>query len=121
MAKAVGIYGPNRSRPKRQIVFTKVQWVIAARPPFLRATTLVPAFCFRASAKMSQDSKRASLHDTDTTAKPEGTAGKSLAPGQSWKQTEEHVLPPNRIGIVFFGLMSCTFLAALDQVFIHKH
>lgn len=37
-------------------------------------------------------------------------------PGQSWKANEEHVLPHNRLGIVFFGLMSCTFLAALDQV-----
>ena len=37
-------------------------------------------------------------------------------PGQSWKAGEEHVLPHNRLGIVFFGLMSCTFLAALDQV-----
>ncbi|PSR76053.1 hypothetical protein PHLCEN_2v8715 [Hermanssonia centrifuga] len=37
-------------------------------------------------------------------------------PGQSWKQDEEHVLPHNRLGLVFFGLMSCTFLAALDQV-----
>ena len=37
-------------------------------------------------------------------------------PGQSWKQNEEHVLPKNNLGIVFFGLMSCTFLAALDQV-----
>lgn len=37
-------------------------------------------------------------------------------PGQAWKQNEEHVLPKNNLGIVFFGLMSCTFLAALDQV-----
>ena len=37
-------------------------------------------------------------------------------PGQSWKQNEEHVLPKNNLGIVLFGLMSCTFLAALDQV-----
>lgn len=33
-----------------------------------------------------------------------------------WKDNEEHVLPKNRLGIVFFGLMACTFLAALDQV-----
>ncbi|EKM55449.1 uncharacterized protein PHACADRAFT_256078 [Phanerochaete carnosa HHB-10118-sp] len=39
-------------------------------------------------------------------------------PGQSWKQNEEHVLPHNRIGIVFFGLMACTFLAALDQTIV---
>lgn len=40
------------------------------------------------------------------------------APGQAWKQNEEHVLPHNRLGIVFFGLMSCTFLAALDQTIV---
>ncbi|CAL1704737.1 unnamed protein product [Somion occarium] len=39
-------------------------------------------------------------------------------PGQSWKAGEEHVLPKNRLGIVFFGLMSCTFLAALDQTIV---
>lgn len=37
-------------------------------------------------------------------------------PGSSWKVNEQHVLPKNRLGIVFFGLMCCTFLAALDQV-----
>ncbi|KAI6109565.1 MFS general substrate transporter [Pisolithus sp. B1] len=35
--------------------------------------------------------------------------------GSSWKQNEEHVLPKNRLGIVFFGLMCSVFLAALDQ------
>lgn len=38
------------------------------------------------------------------------------APGESWKNNEEHVLPKNRLGIVFAGLMCCIFLAALDQV-----
>jgi hypothetical protein len=37
-------------------------------------------------------------------------------PGASWKKDEEHVVPKNRMGIVFFGLMCSTFLAALDQV-----
>ena len=62
----------------------------------------------------SSDSKQSSPQDIP--AKPEDSGGKGLAPGQSWKQNEEHVLPHNRLGIVFFGLMSCTFLAALDQV-----
>ncbi|KAG1756595.1 MFS general substrate transporter [Suillus paluster] len=39
-------------------------------------------------------------------------------PGASWKKDEEHVVPKNRIGIVFFGLMCCTFLAALDQTIV---
>ena len=49
---------------------------------------------------------------------------KHAKPGESWKANEEHVLPHNRLGIVFFGLMSCTFLAALDQArhyLIHKY
>ncbi|KAH7913996.1 major facilitator superfamily domain-containing protein [Hygrophoropsis aurantiaca] len=37
--------------------------------------------------------------------------------GASWK-TEEHVLPKNRLGIVLFGLMCSTFLAALDQTIV---
>ncbi|KAG1756583.1 MFS general substrate transporter [Suillus paluster] len=39
-------------------------------------------------------------------------------PGASWKKDEEHVVPKNRIGIVFFGLMCCTFLAASDQTIV---
>jgi len=42
--------------------------------------------------------------------------GAKERPGASWKQNEEHIVPKNRIGIVFFGLMCCVFLAALDQV-----
>jgi hypothetical protein len=37
-------------------------------------------------------------------------------PGASWKDNEQHVLPKNRLGIVFFGLCCCIFLAAIDQV-----
>ncbi|KAG2367444.1 MFS general substrate transporter [Suillus spraguei] len=40
------------------------------------------------------------------------------APGASWKKNEEHIVPKNRIGIVFFGLMCCVFLAALDQTIV---
>ncbi|KAG8217929.1 MFS general substrate transporter [Butyriboletus roseoflavus] len=39
-------------------------------------------------------------------------------PGASWKDKEEHVLPKNRLSIVFFGLMCTMFLAALDQTII---
>ncbi|KAG9318904.1 MFS amino acid permease [Chiua virens] len=39
-------------------------------------------------------------------------------PGASWKDKEEHVLPKNRLGIVFFGLMCSFFLAALDQTIV---
>ncbi|TFK55105.1 MFS general substrate transporter [Heliocybe sulcata] len=39
-------------------------------------------------------------------------------PGETWKAQEQHVLPKNRLGIVFIGLMSCTFLAALDQTIV---
>lgn len=37
-------------------------------------------------------------------------------PGASWKSNEQHVVPKNRLGIVFLGLCCCTFLAAIDQV-----
>lgn len=50
------------------------------------------------------------------TPAPGKEASSKHKPGESWKQNEEHVLPQNKLGIVFFGLMSCTFLAALDQV-----
>ncbi|KAI0040909.1 MFS general substrate transporter [Auriscalpium vulgare] len=38
--------------------------------------------------------------------------------GASWKANEQHVLPKNRLWIVFPGLMACTFLAALDQTIV---
>ncbi|KAF9052922.1 MFS general substrate transporter [Panaeolus papilionaceus] len=39
-------------------------------------------------------------------------------PGASWKADETHLLPKNRLGIVFTGLMACTFLAAIDQTIV---
>lgn len=65
------------------------------------------------------------------------TEGSKAKPGASWKNDETHVLPKNRLPIVcarnhywekrqlltrplyaqvFFGLMACVFLAAIDQV-----
>ncbi|KLO09183.1 MFS general substrate transporter [Schizopora paradoxa] len=38
--------------------------------------------------------------------------------GASWKADERHVLPHNRMAIVFPGLMLCVFLAALDQTIV---
>ncbi|KAG2357725.1 MFS general substrate transporter [Suillus spraguei] len=39
-------------------------------------------------------------------------------PDASWKKVEEHVIPNNRMAIVFFGLMCTTFLVALDQTIV---
>ncbi|KAG1741596.1 major facilitator superfamily domain-containing protein [Suillus lakei] len=39
-------------------------------------------------------------------------------PGTSWRKIEEQVVPKNRMGIVFFGLMCTLFLAALDQTIV---
>jgi hypothetical protein len=61
-----------------------------------------------AQGPQASDSTPAAVPGNDTTTRHK--------PGESWKASEEHVLPHNRLGIVFFGLMSCTFLAALDQV-----
>lgn len=41
---------------------------------------------------------------------------KKAKPGASWKNNETHVVPKNKLPIVFGGLMLCVFLAALDQV-----
>ncbi|KJA27390.1 hypothetical protein HYPSUDRAFT_35275 [Hypholoma sublateritium FD-334 SS-4] len=40
------------------------------------------------------------------------------APGASWKNDETHLLPHNRLPIVFAGLMACVFLAAIDQTIV---
>ena len=36
-------------------------------------------------------------------------------PGAAWRAREQHVLPENRLFIVFPGLMLCVFLAALGK------
>ncbi|KAG9318906.1 MFS amino acid permease [Chiua virens] len=53
----------------------------------------------------------------DTTTQNDSPIDKAQ-PGASWKDKEEHVLPKNRLGIVFFGLMCSIFLAALDQTIV---
>ncbi|PPQ63069.1 hypothetical protein CVT24_005924 [Panaeolus cyanescens] len=49
-------------------------------------------------------------------AEPKGQ--QKAAPGASWKADETHLLPKNRLGIVFTGLMATTFLAAIDQTIV---
>ncbi|KAF5381014.1 hypothetical protein D9615_004058 [Tricholomella constricta] len=39
-------------------------------------------------------------------------------PGASWKTDEAHLLPKNRLPIVFAGLMATVFLSALDQTIV---
>ncbi|RDB21176.1 putative transporter C3H1.06c [Hypsizygus marmoreus] len=48
--------------------------------------------------------------------KTDGTV--KAKPGASWKADEKHVLPKNRLSIVFLGLMACVFLAAIDQTIV---
>ncbi|KAF9469176.1 MFS general substrate transporter [Collybia nuda] len=62
------------------------------------------------SIAVSQETPAVSEHDT-----PDGGKAK---PGASWKADETHVLPKNRLPIVFFGLMACVFLAAIDQTIV---
>ncbi|KAG2137519.1 MFS general substrate transporter [Suillus clintonianus] len=49
---------------------------------------------------------------------PSTTKEAKERPSPSWKRNEEHVVPKNRMSIVFFGLMCTVFLAALDQTII---
>ncbi|KAG2054759.1 MFS general substrate transporter [Suillus hirtellus] len=54
-----------------------------------------------------------------TTADPSSPVKEAKqSPGASWKKDEGHIVPKNRLGIVFFGLMCSTFLAALDQTIV---
>ncbi|KAI9446101.1 major facilitator superfamily domain-containing protein [Lactarius indigo] len=64
-----------------------------------------------------------SQHISPTAAQPSHdrdlqSAQEKPKAGASWKATEQHVLPYNRLGIVFSGLMACIFLAALDQTIV---
>ncbi|KAL4068102.1 MFS general substrate transporter [Scleroderma citrinum] len=54
------------------------------------------------------------MADTTQSEKPT----QKSAPGEAWKKSEEHIVPKNRLGIVFFGLMCSVFLAALDQTIV---
>ncbi|KAG9318910.1 major facilitator superfamily domain-containing protein [Chiua virens] len=53
-----------------------------------------------------------------TTTTQNDSPAEKVQPGAAWKDKEEHVLPKNRLGIVFFGLMCSIFLAALDQTIV---
>ena len=64
---------------------------------------------------MSVSSRRISLSTTQPPNLAQVSQEKPEA-GASWKAEEQHVLPYNRLWIVFTGLMACLFLAALDQV-----
>ncbi|KAI0748099.1 MFS amino acid permease [Daedaleopsis nitida] len=55
---------------------------------------------------------------TTPTPIPDPEKGEKIKPGEHWKKNEEHVLPKNRMSLVFTGLMACTFLAALDQTIV---
>lgn len=39
-------------------------------------------------------------------------------PGAKWRHNEQHVLPKNRLPLVFLGLCLTVFLAAIDQVLV---
>ncbi|KAG9318912.1 MFS amino acid permease [Chiua virens] len=53
-----------------------------------------------------------------TTTTQNDSPAEKVQPGAAWKDKEEHVLPKNRLGIVFFGLMCSIFLATLDQTIV---
>ncbi|KAL0946650.1 hypothetical protein HGRIS_012844 [Hohenbuehelia grisea] len=58
--------------------------------------------------------------EQDTAAPPRASIQKERAakPGASWKTEETHLVPKNRLNIVFAGLMCTVFLAALDQTIV---
>ncbi|KAH8109974.1 MFS general substrate transporter [Phellopilus nigrolimitatus] len=65
--------------------------------------------------------KQSRMEDVEKTPLPEDSSLSPTAkaePGASWKAKEKHVLPRNRIFVVFSGLMLCVFLAALDQTIV---
>ncbi|KAL0063748.1 hypothetical protein AAF712_009305 [Marasmius tenuissimus] len=56
---------------------------------------------------------------TDGQEQQAATATSAKAkPGESWKANETHVLPKNRLTLVFLGFMCCIFLAAIDQTIV---
>ncbi|KAJ3763861.1 MFS general substrate transporter [Lentinula raphanica] len=58
------------------------------------------------------------LERSSTVKENEGLQTAKKEPGQSWKENETHVLPHNRLPIVFFGFMCSIFLAAMDQTIV---
>ncbi|KAH8107067.1 major facilitator superfamily domain-containing protein [Cristinia sonorae] len=63
---------------------------------------------------MSNDTEKSVVSSTPPSSEPQA----KREPGQSWRDKEEHVLPNNRLPIVFSGLCCCIFLAALDQTIV---
>ncbi|KAI0273327.1 MFS general substrate transporter [Gloeopeniophorella convolvens] len=66
-------------------------------------------------SRPSHDEKIPAATETDHASPP---AHEKRKAGASWKAGEQHVLPENRLWIVFSGLMCCIFLAALDQTIV---
>ncbi|KAJ3834796.1 MFS general substrate transporter [Lentinula raphanica] len=58
------------------------------------------------------------LERSSTVKENEGLQTAKKEPGHSWKENETHVLPHNRLPIVFFGFMCSIFLAAMDQTIV---
>lgn len=56
--------------------------------------------------------------DVISEALPTAPTGAARTTQEHWKAKDEHVLPKNQLGIVFLGLMACTFLAALDETIV---
>ena len=66
---------------------------------------------------MDLEKQQAQGKSTGTSPSPATVPVPKAKPGAAWKANEQHVLPQNRLVIVFIGLMMCTFLAALVKLF----
>ncbi|KAJ3895681.1 major facilitator superfamily domain-containing protein [Lentinula edodes] len=70
------------------------------------------------SASSARDAEQAATNQKESVpGTAPNTTGKK-EPGQSWKENETHVLPQNRLPLVFLGFMCTIFLAAMDQTII---
>ncbi|KAJ3863474.1 MFS general substrate transporter [Lentinula novae-zelandiae] len=70
------------------------------------------------SASSARDAEQAATNQKEAVPETALTTTGKKEPGQSWKENETHVLPQNRLPLVFLGFMCTIFLAAMDQTII---
>ncbi|KAF8831183.1 hypothetical protein HHX47_DHR1000095 [Lentinula edodes] len=70
------------------------------------------------SASSARDAEQAATNQKEAVPGTALTTTGKKEPGQSWKENETHVLPQNRLPLVFLGFMCTIFLAAMDQTII---
>ncbi|OAX38723.1 MFS amino acid permease [Rhizopogon vinicolor AM-OR11-026] len=75
--------------------------------------------CLRVEAEKSSEVGRSNIRSSRFSGEIVWNFNTILKwPAASWRQSEEHVIPENRLSIVFPGILCATFIVVLDEAMI---